>query len=139
MKRVNKGKQLKGTCTPELPRADKIVMRPRGGLCVSDMARMETSRAIKAAAQVDAIAARDDVLCLNHQQNIIVMSTSKRGQANRYAMVEQINIRGTFLEVRAQESARHVNVKGEIWGIPLEDTAQYIQDLVVQKHSRTAL
>ncbi|KAH7935633.1 hypothetical protein HPB52_010745 [Rhipicephalus sanguineus] len=96
----------------------KIAMRPRDGLRISDVTSVEVSRAITAAAQVDAIAAREDVICLNHQQNIVVVSTSKREHADRYAMVD------------AYESAPHGTVKGVIRDIPLEDTAQEIQDLV---------
>ncbi|KAH7985846.1 hypothetical protein HPB52_025369 [Rhipicephalus sanguineus] len=88
-KRINKGKLLKDARMPHLPRGDiKIAMRPRDGLRISDVTSVEVSRAITAAAQVDAIAAREDVICLNHQQNIVVVSTSKREHADRYAMVE---------------------------------------------------
>lgn len=138
--RINKGKLLKGARMPDLPRRDmKIVMRPRGGLRVCDVARVEISLALTAAAQVDAIAAREDVICLNHQQNVIVVSTSKREHADGYAMVERIDIRGTSHEVSAYESAPHGTVKGVIRGIRLEDTAQEIQDLVVHKQNPTAL
>ncbi|XP_075544054.1 uncharacterized protein LOC142578560 [Dermacentor variabilis] len=140
MKRVNKGKLLKGARMPDLPREDvKIVMRPRGGLQVSDVARVEISRAITGAAQVDGIAAREDIICPNHQQNIIVVSTSKREHADKYAMVKRMDIRGTAHEVSTYESAPHGTVKGVIRGIPLEDTAQEIQDLVLHKHNPTAL
>ncbi|KAH7943477.1 hypothetical protein HPB52_008884 [Rhipicephalus sanguineus] len=139
-KRINKGKLLKGARMPHLPRGDiKIVMRPRDGLRISDVTSVEISRAIMAAAQVDVIAAREDVICLNHQQNIVVVSTSKREHADRYAMVERIDIRGTSHEVSAYELAPHGTVKGVIRGIPLEDTAQEIQDLVVHRHNPTAL
>ncbi|KAH9372504.1 hypothetical protein HPB48_017820 [Haemaphysalis longicornis] len=78
-KTVNKGKLVKGARMPDLPcQHMKIVMRPRGGLRVSDVARVEISRAITAADQVDAIAAREDIICPNRQQNIIIVSTSKR-------------------------------------------------------------
>ncbi|KAL1416430.1 hypothetical protein MTO96_000712 [Rhipicephalus appendiculatus] len=139
-KRINKGKLLKGARMPQLPRGDmKIIMRPRDRLRISDVTSVEISRAVTAAAQVEAIAARDDVICLNHQQNIIVVSTSKREHADRYATVDRIDIRGTSHEVSAYESAPHGTVKGVIRGIPLEDTAQEIQALVVHRHNPTAL
>ncbi|KAL1436843.1 hypothetical protein MTO96_049243 [Rhipicephalus appendiculatus] len=139
-KRINKGKLLKGARMPQLPRGDmKIIMRPRDRLRISDVTSVEISRAVTAAAQVEAIAARDDVICLNHQQNIIVVSTSKREHADRYATVERIDIRGTSHEVSAYESAPHGTVKGVIRGIPLEDTAQEIQALIVHRHNPTAL
>ncbi|KAH7981810.1 hypothetical protein HPB52_001165 [Rhipicephalus sanguineus] len=139
-KRINKGKLLKGARMPDLPRGDiKIVLRPRGGLHVSDVTRVELSRAIAAAAQIPANEANEDVVCLNLQQNIVVVSTSKREHADRYAAVGRIDIRGTAHEISTYEAAPHGTVKGVIRGIPLEDTAQEIQDNVVHKHNPTAL
>ncbi|KAH9373093.1 hypothetical protein HPB48_012974 [Haemaphysalis longicornis] len=139
-KRVNKGRLLKGARMPDLPRADiKIILRPRGGLRVSEVSRVEISRAIAAAAQVAASDLKEDVICLNNQQNIIVASTPSRENADKYAAVTSIDIRGTAHEVSAYESAPHGTVKGVIRGIPLEDTAQEIQDYVVHKHNPTAL
>lgn len=79
--RINKGKLLKGARMPELPRGDiKIVLRLRGGLRLSDVTRVELSRTLAAAAQIPANEANDDVVCLNLQQNIVVVSTSKRAR-----------------------------------------------------------
>ncbi|KAH9372684.1 hypothetical protein HPB48_007789 [Haemaphysalis longicornis] len=63
---------------PDLPHEDmKIIVRPRGGLRVSDVTRVELSRALTAAAQIPAIESRKDVVCLNAQQTIVVVSTSR--------------------------------------------------------------
>lgn len=77
-KKVNKGKLLKGARIPDL----KIVMRPRSGLRVLDVAQVEISRDVTAAAQFDAIAAREGFICPNHQRNIIIVSTPKREPAD---------------------------------------------------------
>ncbi|KAH9383666.1 hypothetical protein HPB48_025418 [Haemaphysalis longicornis] len=139
-KRINKGKLLKGARMPDLPREDtKIIVRPRGGLRVSDVTRVELSRALTAAAQIPAIESRKDVVCLNAQQNIMVVSTSKRENADRYAAVERIDVRGTTHEVSTYEAAPHGTVKGVIRDIPLEDTPQEIQENVVHEFNPTAL
>ncbi|KAK8766095.1 hypothetical protein V5799_007125 [Amblyomma americanum] len=139
-KRVNKGKLLKGVRMPDLPRGDiKIVLRPRGGLHLSDVTRVELSRTIAAAAQIPANEASEDVMCPNLHQNIVVVSTSKREHADRYAAVGRIDIRGTAHEVSTYEADPHGTVKGVMRGIPLVDTAQEIQDNVVHKHNPTAL
>ncbi|KAK8770938.1 hypothetical protein V5799_025816 [Amblyomma americanum] len=139
-KRVNKGRLLKGARMPDLPRGDiKIVLLPRGGLHLSDVTRVELNRTIAAAAQIPANEASEDVVCPNLQQNIVVVSTSKREHADRYAAVGRIDIRGTAHEVSAYEAALHGTVKDVIRGIPLEDTAQKIQANVVHKHNPTAL
>ncbi|KAH7957241.1 hypothetical protein HPB52_016469 [Rhipicephalus sanguineus] len=60
-----------------------------------------------AAAQVDVIAAREDVILPKPPTEHRSVSTSKREHADRYAMVERIDIRGTSHEVSAYESAPH--------------------------------
>lgn len=130
-KPVSKGTLLKGTRMQDLPCGDiKIVLRPRGGLRVSDVTCVELSCAIAAAAQIPANEASEDVVCLNLQQNIFVVSTPKRDHTNRYAAMGRIDIRGTAHEVSAYEAAPHGTVKGVIRGIPLEDTAQEIQTML---------
>lgn len=137
---IHKGRLLKKSRMPELPRSDmKIVVRPRGGLCVSEVTKVELSRALAAAAQVAAEEAREDVVCPNGHQNILVISTPRRENADRYAAVERINVRGTAYEVSTYEAAPHGTVKGVIRGIPLEDTAKEIQEQVVQDYNPTAL
>ncbi|KAH7949275.1 hypothetical protein HPB49_006938 [Dermacentor silvarum] len=85
---------------PDLPRGDiKIVLRPRGGLHIL---ANETS---------------EDVVCLNLQHNIVVVSTSKREHTDRYAAVGRIDIRGTAHEVPTKRPP-HGTVKGVIRGIP---------------------
>ncbi|KAH9367332.1 hypothetical protein HPB48_000247 [Haemaphysalis longicornis] len=96
---INKGKLLRKARMPELPRGDmKIIVRPRGGLRVGAVTRVELSRAITAAAQVAAEDARGDVVCPNSHQNILVFSTPQRGNADRYNAVERIDVRGTTYE-----------------------------------------
>ncbi|KAH9366831.1 hypothetical protein HPB48_008827 [Haemaphysalis longicornis] len=137
---INKGKLLRKARMPELPRGDmKIIVRPRGGLRVDAVTRVELSRAITAAAQVAAEDARGDVVCPNSHQNILVISTPRRGNADRYNAVERIDVRGTTYEVCAYEAAPHGTVKGVIRDIPLEDSALDIQQHVVHEYNPTAL
>lgn len=137
---LNKGRLLRAARMPDLPRDDiKIVMRPRGGLQVCEVSRVEISRAIAAAAQVGGVEAKDDVVCPNRLQNIVIVSTPKRENADKYALVERIVIDGNSHEVSAYESAPHGTVKGVIRGVPLTDTAQEIQELVVHEYNPSAL
>ncbi|KAH9372645.1 hypothetical protein HPB48_000477 [Haemaphysalis longicornis] len=137
---IHEGRLLKNSRMPELPRGHmKIVVRPRGGLCVSEVTRVELSRALAAAAQVAAKEAREDVVCPNGHQKILVISNPRRENAGRYAAVECIDVRGTAYEVSTYEAAPYGTVKGVIRGIPLEDTAMDIQQQVVQDYNPTAL
>lgn len=135
-----KTKLLKAARMPELPREDiKIIMRPRGGLDISEASRFEVSRAIAAAANINGEEAKHDVICPNKPQNIVIVSTPKRANADRYAAVDKIIIYGVEHEVSAYESAPHGTVKGVIRGVPLTDTAQDINDYIVQDYNPTAL
>lgn len=139
-KKINKCKLLKASRLPELPHDDtKIIMRPGGGLRVCEVSRAEVSRAVTVAAQIGAMEAREDVICLNNQQNIIIISTPSRDRADKYGTEECIDVRGTAHAVSAYESAPRGTVKGVIRGVPLEDTAEEIQDLIVHKYNPTAL
>ncbi|KAH7980607.1 hypothetical protein HPB49_017526 [Dermacentor silvarum] len=93
----------------------------------------------RALPQVAAEEAREDVICPNRHQNILVISTPRRENSDRYAVVERIDVRGTAYEVNTYETAPHATVKGVIRGIPLEDTAMDIQEQVVQDYNPTAL
>ncbi|KAH9381955.1 hypothetical protein HPB48_013572 [Haemaphysalis longicornis] len=107
-KRINKDKLLKGARMLDVPREDmKIIVHPPAGLRVSEVTRAEVSRALTAAAQIPVIELRKDVVCINAQQDIMVVSTSKRENVGRYAAVEQIDVRGTAHEVSTYEAAPH--------------------------------
>lgn len=135
-----KSKLLKAARMPELPKEHiKIIMRPRGGLDVSEVSRFEVSRAIAVAANIGGEKAKNDVICPNKQQNIVIVSTPKRENADRYAVVRKLTIYGVEHDVSAYESAPHGTVKGVIRGVPLTDTAQEINDYVVHEYNPTAL
>ncbi|KAK8771058.1 hypothetical protein V5799_025700 [Amblyomma americanum] len=125
---------------PELPRQDiKIVMRPRGGLNLGEVSRFEISRAIIAAANVSGEEVTQDVICPNKQQNIVVISTPNRENADRNSAVRNLTISGTAHDVSAYETAPHGTVKGVIRGVPMTDTIQEINDYIFQDYNPTAL
>lgn len=66
------------------------------------------------------------------QQNIVIVSTPRRENADRYAAVARLIVYGA-------ESAPHGTVKGVIRGVPLTDTAQEINDYIVHEYNPTAL
>ncbi|KAK8772005.1 hypothetical protein V5799_024751 [Amblyomma americanum] len=135
-----KSKLHKAARMPELPRQDiKIVMRPRGGLNLGEVSRFEISRAIIAAANVIGEEVTQDVICPNKQQNIVVISTPNRQNADRYSAVRNLTISGTAHDVSAYETAPHGTVKGVIRGVSMTDTIQEINDYIVQDYNPTAL
>ncbi|KAL1478800.1 hypothetical protein MTO96_052377 [Rhipicephalus appendiculatus] len=81
-----------------LPKEEqKIIMRPRGGLC---LARLEVDvilSAVITAASVTKTEAMEDTICTNPTQNIIVVSTPDEERANKYATVRSLFIGGQKL------------------------------------------
>ncbi|CAN7947354.1 unnamed protein product [Ixodes hexagonus] len=110
-------------------------MRPRGGLNLREASRFKISRAIIAAANVSGEEMTQDVICPNKQQNIVVVSTPKQENADRYSAVRSLTINGMAHEVSAYETVPHGTVKGVIRGVPLTDTIQEINDYIVQDYN----
>lgn len=123
-----------------LPREEsKIVLRPRGGL---NVARTEASRimtAVFAAAGTTLQESKDDTICANAAQNIIVVSTPSETRANKYASIRRLCVGEREHEVCAYLSAPNGTAKGVIRGIALTDTYQDLQKNIVNEANPLAL
>ncbi|KAH7954902.1 hypothetical protein HPB49_022690 [Dermacentor silvarum] len=107
-----KSKVLRAGRMPSLPRNDiKILNRPRGGLDISKIGAVTASDAILAAAGISQEDLCQDTLCPNLLQNIMVASTPKRENANRYVRMRQILISGKVHELSAHETTPHSTSK----------------------------
>ncbi|KAH7944963.1 hypothetical protein HPB49_002859 [Dermacentor silvarum] len=116
---------------PQLSRGDyKIIIRPRGGLRVTDHGAARLATSIYHAAEIPR-EAQDDAICTNFKQNIIVVSTPIEAHADKYQKISRINIGNQAFETSAYEAATDCKSKGVIRGIPLEDTARNITANVI--------
>ncbi|KAH7979764.1 hypothetical protein HPB49_010927 [Dermacentor silvarum] len=98
-----------------LPREEqKIVIRPRGGLCLARLEADIVMTAVITAANVPKTAAKADTICTNPTQNIIVISTPDEERARYYASVRSLYIGGRNYETHAYRTAPHGTVKGVI-------------------------
>ncbi|KAH7946265.1 hypothetical protein HPB49_022375 [Dermacentor silvarum] len=80
-----KSKIIRGGRMPPLPKEEaKIIVRPRGGLCISKVGPTAVADAIWQAAGLDSATRDTDTMCPNFQQNIMVISTPNRNNAARY-------------------------------------------------------
>lgn len=123
-----------------LPREEtKIVMRPRGGLCLARIEANIVMSAVLTAASIPRTEAREDTICTNPMQNIIVVSTPDDTRARHYANVRSLYIGGRNYDTRAYCTAPHGTVKGVIRGIAIEDTAEDLQDNIVNPTNPLAL
>lgn len=91
---------------PPLPKEEaKIIVRPRGGLCISKVGPTAVADAIWQAAGLDSATRDTDTMCPNFQQNIMVISTPNRNNAARYVGISGISIADQRFEVSAYEAA----------------------------------
>ncbi|KAH7941477.1 hypothetical protein HPB49_014261 [Dermacentor silvarum] len=78
-----KSKIIRGGRMPPLPKEEaKIIVRPRGGLCISKVGPTAVADAIWQAAGLDSATRDTDTMCPNFQQNIM-KSRSRSGSRGR--------------------------------------------------------
>ncbi|KAH6925196.1 hypothetical protein HPB50_001564 [Hyalomma asiaticum] len=125
---------------PNLPREEqKIVIRPRGGLCLARLEADIVMSAVITAADVPKTAAKADTICTNPTQSIIVISTPDEERARYYASVRSLYIGGRKYETHAYCTAPHGTVKGVIRGVAVEKTAEDLHKNIVNQANPQAL
>ncbi|KAL1474354.1 hypothetical protein MTO96_038032 [Rhipicephalus appendiculatus] len=123
---------IRGSKIPALPREEtKVVVRPRGGLCISKVGPSVVAEAIWGAAGLGLDERNADTMCPNPLQNIMVVSTPSQENVRRYVNVEAITVAGQDHEVSAYVAAPHATCKGVIRGIPLSDGPEAIDRKIV--------
>ncbi|KAH9368926.1 hypothetical protein HPB48_007080 [Haemaphysalis longicornis] len=85
----------------------KVIMRPRGGLCLARLEVDVVLSAVITAASVAKTVAMADTICTNPTQNIIVVSTPDEDRANKYANVRSLYIGSKNYETYAYRTAPH--------------------------------
>ncbi|XP_040360888.1 uncharacterized protein LOC121048514 [Ixodes scapularis] len=135
-----KGQIIKAGRMPLLPKEEtKIVVRPQGGLDIARVGAPTVTAAIFAAAGITGEDSMEDTVCPNPEQNIVVISTSKRANADRYTKIRQIYIQGKQHEVNANETAPHNTNKGVIRSIPVEEGPRELDEKIVNPRNPLAL
>ncbi|KAL1421734.1 hypothetical protein MTO96_022876 [Rhipicephalus appendiculatus] len=131
---------IRGSKMPPLPREEtKVVVRPRGGLCISKVGPSVVAEAIWGVAGLGPDERNTDTMCPNPLQNILVVSTPSQENVRRYVNVEAITVAGQDHEVSAYVAAPHATCKGVIRGIPLSDDPEGIDRKVVNARNPLAL
>lgn len=140
VKRVTANIKREARMPATMPREDfKIVMRPRGGLNVARIEASVVTDAVMAAAGTAREHEREDMVCVNAAQNILVVSTPSEQRADVYARVKSVTLGGMSYEVYAYRTAPEGTVKGVIRGIAIEETPEDINDAIVTKYNPLAL
>lgn len=124
----------------ELPKGDyRVILRPRGGLNVARTAAPLLMEAILEVAGITLQESREDAICTNDAQNIIVISTPHEQRAQKYSSISSLKIAGRVHEVCAYVPAPEGTVKGVIRNIPTAYTEQELQEIIVSGENPTAL
>ncbi|KAH7975152.1 hypothetical protein HPB49_024443 [Dermacentor silvarum] len=90
-----KSKIIRGGRMPPLPKEEaKIIVRPRGGLCISKVGPTAVADAIWQAAGLDSATRDTDTMCPNFQQNIMQASPQRRSSHSRSRSRERSRSRG---------------------------------------------
>ncbi|KAH6936791.1 hypothetical protein HPB50_022306 [Hyalomma asiaticum] len=125
---------------PQLPKEDfKIIIRPKGGLDIAKTGPTVVADAILLAASLRQEDQDTDTICPNLQQNIIVASTPKRANADKYVRIKQIKVMEHTYNISAYEAAPHTTCKGVIRGVPLLDGPSTIDSKIVNERNPLAL
>lgn len=108
---------------PRLPRDDiKIVLRPRDGLDVSKHSDAQLRDAISNAAALQPSDVEMDIVRTNPTQNILIISTPKMGNAEKYNELREIRISDKTYAIKAYATAPEDTTKGVIHNIPAYDS-----------------
>ncbi|KAL1417890.1 hypothetical protein MTO96_006031 [Rhipicephalus appendiculatus] len=130
----------KASTMPHLPRGDyKIVIRPIGGIKLSEHGVVNLTAAVQDAAGIPVEEREGDIMFPNNYQNILIASTPDQRHANKYQAIARIKVQGKFYATNAYETASDMTAKGVIKGIPLDEGPRDITAAVVTTINPTAI
>ncbi|KAH7937226.1 hypothetical protein HPB49_009228 [Dermacentor silvarum] len=105
----------------------KIILRSRGDFRVSDYTSNHIVQCIVKAASLPEEAQEQDTICINYQQNTMVISTPIEEHADKYKKIVCIRTNTQEYEASAYEAAPDNASKEVFRGIGLEDSGQEIR------------
>ncbi|KAH7981224.1 hypothetical protein HPB49_022458 [Dermacentor silvarum] len=112
---------------PSLPKEDyRVIVRPRGGLNLSDYKLDRIYCCLRNAAGVGRETAEEDSICINSTQNIVVLSTPSEDRARKYGAINKLRFGEQEFEASAYRAAPDNTSKGLIRGISKEESPEDI-------------
>ncbi|KAL1470969.1 hypothetical protein MTO96_040155 [Rhipicephalus appendiculatus] len=126
----------KASRMPELPPDDyKIIVRPRGGFNGAEYGMDRIYCCLRNAAGIGREAAREDSICVNVKQNVVVLSTPSEDRAKRYGAISKLCIGNKEFEANAYQAAPENTSKGLIRNISKDESpADILNNLVTQRN-----
>ncbi|KAH7969142.1 hypothetical protein HPB52_015022 [Rhipicephalus sanguineus] len=139
-KDLNLNKVIKSSRMPRLPSEHwKIIVRPRGGLDVQQTGSARLGRGIAVAAGIAPELAGQDVVCPNGMQNIIVISTASRANADSYLRMRCLTLGIKQYEINTYEAAPHATCKGVIRKIDISESQTDLEKSILTDRNPSAL
>ncbi|KAH7940216.1 hypothetical protein HPB52_022131 [Rhipicephalus sanguineus] len=96
----------------------QMIVRPRGGLSVSEHRQARIYCCLRNAAGVGREAAEEDSICINYKQNIVVVSTPSEERARRYGAITKIRVAEQEHEASAYRAAPENTLRDSSEGYP---------------------
>lgn len=118
---------IRASRMPSLPKEDyRVIVRPRGGLNLSDYKLDRIYCCLRNAAGVGRETAEEDSICINSTQNIVVLSTPSEDRARKYGAINKLRFGEQEFEASAYRAAPDNTSKGLIRGISKEESPEDI-------------
>ncbi|KAH7961664.1 hypothetical protein HPB52_011175 [Rhipicephalus sanguineus] len=126
----------KASRMPELPPDDyRIIVRPRGGFNGAEYKIDSIYCCLRNAAGIGREAAREDSICLNVKQNVVVLRTPSADRAKRYVAISKLCIGNQEFEANAYQAVPENTSKGLIRNISKgESPEDIVNNLVTQRN-----
>lgn len=125
---------------PRLPKEDiKIVLRPRDGLDLRKHSDAQIRDAINSAMALQPSDVEMDIVRTNPTQNIVIISTPKIGNAEKYNALREIRISDKTYEIRAYATAPVDTTEGVIHNIPDYDSDEDVKKSLKYSKNPTIL
>ncbi|KAH7944587.1 hypothetical protein HPB52_021404 [Rhipicephalus sanguineus] len=125
---------------PRLPRSHiRVIVRPKGGLDLKKVSLIRLAQALATAANLSPEDTKEDIVCPNLTQNILVVSTPESKNAGAYAALCLIRLGSTDYQVSAYTAASDDTCKGIIRGVDVDIDAQQLAAMIVNQRNPKAM
>ncbi|KAH7957852.1 hypothetical protein HPB52_023252 [Rhipicephalus sanguineus] len=125
---------------PRLPRSHiRVIVRPKGGLDLKKVSLIRLAQALATAANLSPEDTKEDIVCPNLTQNILVVSTPESKNAGAYAALCLIRLGSTDYQVSAYTAASDDTYKGIIRGVDVDIDAQQLAAMIVNQRNPKAM
>lgn len=125
---------------PRLPRSHiRVIVRPKGGLDLKKVSQIRLAQALATAAKLPPEESKEDIICPNLTQNILVVSTPEPKNAGAYAALRLIRLGSTEYQVSAYTAASDDTCKGVVRGVDVDIGEQQLAAMIVNQRNPKAM